>query len=186
VLDLKLTRSQPESVREALRRRGPDAEGALDTLLALDRSRREILVAVEERRSKRNTVSEEIARVKREGGDATADIDAMRVVAEEIKGLEAELKEVEASLEEELLQVPNLPDPSAPSGREEDSEIMHHWGTPREFSFTPRDHLDLGLALDLIDMERGARTSGSRFAYLKGDLVFLQFALVQFAIQKLA
>jgi len=186
VLDLKLIRSEPDSAREALRRRGAQAEAALAKLLELDRSRREILVAVEERRSRRNTVSEEIARVKRGGGDAAADIEAMRVVGEEIKGLEARLKDVETSLEEELLQVPNLPDPSAPSGGEEESVVMHHWGTPREFGFAPKDHLDLGLARDLIDMERGARTSGSRFAYLKGDLVSLQFALVQFAIQKLA
>ncbi len=110
----------------------------------------------------------------------------MRVVGDEIKDLEARLKDVEALLEEELLQVPNLPEPSAPAGGEEDSVVMHHWGTPRKFAFPPLDHLDLALDRDLIDMERGARTSGSRFAYLKGDLVFLQFALVQFALQKLA
>jgi seryl-tRNA synthetase len=110
----------------------------------------------------------------------------MRTVGEEIKRLEAELKEIEAALEEELLQVPNLPDPTAPAGGEEDSVVLHHWGAPRVFDFTPLDHLDLAAPRDLIDMERGARTSGSRFAYLKGDLVFLQFALVQFALGKLA
>lgn len=186
MLDLKLIRSEPDLVRAALRRRGAHAEAALDTLLELDRLRREVLVGVEERRNLRNVVSEEIARAKRDKEDATAKIEAMRAVGGEIKDLEARLKEVEASLEEELLQVPNLPDPSAPAGGEEESAAMHHWGVPREFAFSPRDHLDLALAHDFIDMERGARTSGSRFAYLKGDLVFLQFALVQFALQKLA
>jgi seryl-tRNA synthetase len=186
MLDLRLVRSEPDLVREALRRRGAHAEAALDKLLELDRLRREVLVGVEERRSLRNVVSEEIARLKRDGEDATGKIEAMRKVGEEIKNLEARLKGVETSLEEELLQVPNLPDPSAPTGGEEGSVVMHHWGVPREFDFIPQDHLDLAGARDLIDMERGARTSGSRFAYLKGDLVLLQFALVQFAVQKLA
>jgi seryl-tRNA synthetase len=186
VLDLKLIRNEPGLVRDALRRRGSHAEATLDTLLELDRVRREVLTTVEEKRSLRNNVSEEIARAKRDKRDATTKIDAMRAVGEEIRQLEARLKQVEASLEEELLQVPNLPDPLAPAGGEEDSVVMHHWGVPRQFAFEARDHLDLALLHDLIDMERGARTSGSRFAYLKGDLVFLQFALVQFALQKLA
>ncbi len=186
MLDIKLIRTEPERVREALHRRGTQAEAALDKLLKLDTSRREILVAVEERRSLRNAVSEEIARLKRDKQDAGDKIDAMREVGDEIKRLEADFKEVEAALEEELLQVPNLPDPTAPAGSEENSALLHHWGTPRAFTFEPLDHLDLAATRDLIDMERGARTSGSRFAYLKGDLVFLQFALVQFALQKLA
>jgi seryl-tRNA synthetase len=186
MLDIKLIRNEPELVREALRRRGAHAEAALDKLLELDRSRREVLVAVEDRRSLRNAVSEQIAQAKKAKQDASEQIEAMRTVGDEIKALDARLKEVEAALEEELLQVPNLPEPSAPTGGEEDSVVMHLWGSPREFPFTPQDHLDLALPHDLIDMERGARTSGSRFAYLKGDLVFLQFALVQFALQKLA
>ncbi len=186
MLDIRLVRNEPDMVRTALRRRGPHAEAALDTLLELDRARREVLVAVEEKRGLRNSVSEEIAQAKRNKEDASAKIEAMRTVGEEIKELETRLKETEAALEAELLQVPNVPEPSAPSGGEDDSVVMHHWGTPRAFSFPPRDHLDLAAGSDMIDMERGARTSGSRFAYLKGDLVFLQFALVQYALQKLA
>jgi seryl-tRNA synthetase len=186
MLDIKLIRNEPDRVRDALRRRGTQAEAALDKLLEMDRSRRELVVAVEERRSLRNAVSEEIARLKRDKADATDKIEAMRAVGEEIKNLESDLKTIESSLEEELLQVPNLPDPTAPDGGEEDSAVLHQWGEPRQFAFAPQDHLDLAAPRDLIDMERGARTSGSRFAYLKGDLVFLQFALVQFALQKLA
>jgi len=186
MLDIKLIRNEPDRVREALRRRGAQAEAALDKLLELDRSRRETLVAVEKLRGRRNAASEEIARLKRDGIDPKDKIEAMRRVGDEIKRLEAGLKEVETALEEELLQVPNLPDPAAPDGGEDDSVVLHHWGIPRKFTFEPEDHLDLAVAHDLIDMERGARTSGSRFAYLKGDLVFLQFALVQFALQKLA
>ncbi len=186
MLDIKFIRSDPELVREALDRRGPGAGEALERLLELDLARREVLVKLEERRGLRNTVSEEIAQLKRNKEDATAQVQHMRQVGDEIKAYEAELKDIEASLEEKLLQVPNMADPTAPEGGEEDSVVLHHWGEPRNFGFTPLDHLDLAAPRDLIDMERGARTSGSRFAYLKGDLVHLQFALVQFALQKLS
>jgi seryl-tRNA synthetase len=186
MLDIKLIRSDPDLVRAALSRRGPKAGETLEELLELDRSRREVLVKLEERRGLRNTVSEVIAGLKRDKKDATAQVEHMREVGDEIKAFETQLKDIEAALEETLLQVPNLADPTAPEGGEEDSAVLHHWGEPRKFSFTPRDHLDLATPRDLIDMERGARTSGSRFAYLKGDLVLLQFALVQFALQKLS
>jgi seryl-tRNA synthetase len=186
MLDIRLIRSDPDLVRTALERRGKSAAESLERLLELDRSRREVLVQLEERRGLRNEASAEIARLKRDKKEAADKIEAMRLVGQEIGDLEARLREDEASLEEVLLQIPNLPDPTAPDGGEEDSVVMHHWGEPRRFSFAPLDHLDLATPRDLIDMERGARTSGSRFAYLKGDLVFLQFALVQFALQKLA
>jgi len=173
-------------VRSALRRRGLSAEAALDALLELDRTRRDLIGEIEAKRNLRNAVSEEIAQAKRQGQDASAKIEAMRVVGEEIKSLEAQLRQVEAALEDKLLGVPNLPAPTAPEGGPDDAVVLHEWGTPREFDFPPKDHLELGLALDVIDMERAAKTSGSRFVYLKGDLVFLQFALVQYALQKLA
>ena len=109
MLDLKLIRNETEFVREALHRRGAHAEAALDKLLEMDRARRELLVAVEEKRGSRNVASEEIAKAKRAKEDATAQIEAMRLVGDEIKALDAQLKDIEAQLEEELLQVPNLP-----------------------------------------------------------------------------
>jgi seryl-tRNA synthetase len=140
---------------------------------------------VEEKRKLRNTVSEEIAAAKRAGADAQDKMAAMRRVGDEIKAFEIDLKTADDALEQELLQVPNLADPTAPDGGEDDSVVLHHWGEPRRFAFPPRDHLDLGTALDMIDMERGGKVSGARFSFLKGDLVLLQFALVQFALQKL-
>ncbi|MBU2601639.1 MAG: serine--tRNA ligase [Actinobacteria bacterium] len=186
MLDIKLIRNDPEGTRTQLHRRGGKAEAALDTLLALDERRRGLIVQAEEKRSRRNAVSEEIAAAKKAGEDASHRIAAMREVGESIKTLEIDLKSVEEELERELLQVPNLADPSAPDGGEYDSVVLHSWGEPRVFDFEPRDHLDLGTALDVVDMERGGKVAGSRFAYLKGDLVLLQFALVQFALQKLA
>ncbi len=186
MLDIKMIRSDPEAMRVQLRRRGDQAEGALDRLLDLDRRRRELVVQVEEKRKLRNTVSEEIAAAKKAGADAAEKIAAMRRVGDEIKVLEAELKVADDELETDLLQLPNLADPTAPDGGEDDSQVLYERGTPRAFDFEPRDHLELGGRLDMIDMERGGKVSGTRFAYLKGDLVLLQFALVQFALQKLA
>jgi len=185
MLDIKLIRNNPEEVRAQLHRRGEKAEAALDRLLALDVRRRGLVVQVEEKRQLRNTTSEEIAAAKRAGADAQDTIVAMRRLGDEIKSFEIALKTVDDELEQELLQVPNLADASAPDGGEDDSVVLHHWGEPRRFTFTPRDHLDLGAAHDMIDMERGGKVAGTRFSYLKGDLVLLQFALVQFALQKL-
>ena len=161
MLDIKLIRNEPEGIRAQLRRRGGRAEAVLDTLLSLDERRRALIVQVEEKRSLRNAVSEEIAAAKKTGTDASDQIAAMRDVGDEIKTLEAGLKAVEDELERELLQVPNLADPSAPDGGEEDSVVLHTWGAPRAFAFAPRDHLDLGTALDMIDMERGGKVRGA-------------------------
>jgi seryl-tRNA synthetase len=110
----------------------------------------------------------------------------MRELAAEIKGLEEELAGVDERIEAVLPTLPNLPDPSAPDGMsEDDAELVREVGEPPQFDFEPRDHLDLGLSLDVIDMESAARASGSRFAYLKRELALLEFALVQFAFQKL-
>jgi seryl-tRNA synthetase len=110
----------------------------------------------------------------------------MRELAAEIKGLEEELAGVDERIEAVLPTLPNLPDPSAPDGMsEDDAELVREVGEPPQFDFEPRDHLDLGLSLDMIDMESAARASGSRFAYLKRELALLEFALVQFALQKL-
>src|SRR5680860_1878399 len=128
MLDIKLIRNDPEGTRAQLRRRGGHAEAVLDTLLALDERRRGLIVQVEEQRGLRNTVSGEIAAAKKAGLDAADRIAAMRKVGSSIKTLEADLKAVEEELEQELLQVPNFADPSAPEGGEEDSVVLHSWG----------------------------------------------------------
>jgi len=158
----------------------------VDELLALDRERRELLPQVEDRRARKKKVSEQIARAKREGGEAQGEMAESARLGEEIKALEHALAAVDRQIEELLAGLPNLPDPSAPDGdSEEDAEVLRVVGEPPETGFEPRDHLELGSALGLIDMESAARASGSRFAYLKGDLVRLELALVQYALAKL-
>ena len=181
MLDVKMVRSNPDEVRRALARRG-DSTSSLDELLALEEERRRLLTDVESRRAARKRASDEIAVVKKAGGDAEQAIAAMRTLGDSIKEREAALAEVEERLNVMLLEIPNLVLDDVPDGGEENSVVLRHVGTPREFDFPVKDHLDLGVALDLIDMERGAKVSGSRFAYLKGDLVLLQFALVQYGL----
>ncbi len=160
--------------------------GEVDELLELDRRRRELLPQVEDRRARKKKLSEQIARAKREGADPADAIAESNGLTEEIRSLEQELAKVETRIDELLAQLPNLPDPSAPDGAsEEDAEVVKEVGRPPAFDFEARDHLEIGTALGLIDMETAARTSGSRFAYLKGELAMLELALVQYALRKL-
>jgi len=181
MLDVKMVRTNPDEVRKALQRRG-DPTSSLDEFLAVEERRRQLLTEVESRRAERKRASDEIAAVKKVGGDADQAIAAMRALGDQIKEHEAALAETEERLGVMLLELPNLVLPDVPDGGEDDSVVLRTVGTPREFDFEPKDHLDLGLALDLIDMERAAKVSGSRFVYLKGDLVMLQFALVNYAL----
>jgi seryl-tRNA synthetase len=174
VLDLKEIRRDPEPVRAALARRG--AAAVLDELLALDERRRALLPRLEELRAKQNQANEKIAAAKRSGDDAAAAIEEMRGVATGVKQLQAEVGQVEEQLDKGLAGVPNPPDPTAP----DEDAVIREVG---EAGKTGRDHLEL--LGGLVDMEAGARVAGSRFAYLKGPLVLLEFALVRWALEVL-
>jgi len=184
VLDLRSIREDPDAARAALRRRG-GAE-ALDELLRLDARRREILPALEEGRARRNRVSEEIAELKRSGESADERIAEMRKLGAQLKEREAELAQVEQARDELAATLPNLPDPEAPDGEtDEDAVTLREVGSPPEFDFEVRDHLDLGTANGWIEMEKASEASGSRFAYLLGDLVFVEMALVRLVLDLL-
>ncbi|HEX8754487.1 MAG TPA: serine--tRNA ligase [Solirubrobacterales bacterium] len=182
MLDLKLIRSDPERVKTALARRG--AAEQVDRLLALDARRRELLPRVENAQAERKTLSKQIGEAKQAGEDAAELMAKVQGLKNQAEAAKEELETVEAELGELSLTLPNLPDPDAPEGMtEEDAVVVCEVGEPTSFDFEPRDHLEIGTELDLIDMESAARLSGSRFAYLKGDLVLLELALVRFAIE---
>ncbi len=178
MLDLRVLRQETEAVRAALGRRGADL-AALDRVLALDERRRALIPQVEGLKAEQNAAGGAIAEAKRSGADASAALARMQEVAARAKALGGELAEVEADLQAALAGLPNLPDPTAAA---EDEVVAEH-GEPRVAGEGALDHL--ALAGDRIDMERGARLSGSRFAYLRGELVFLELALVRWALEKL-
>jgi seryl-tRNA synthetase len=182
MLDVKMVRSNPDEVRKALERRGASSTSSLDEFLTLEEERRRLLTDVESMRAERKRASDEIARVRKAGGDAAEAIAAMRTLGDTIKEREVSLAAVEEQLKTMLLEIPNIPLPGVPEGGEEDSVVLREVGELPTFDFEVKDHLDIGTALDIIDMERAAKVSGSRFAYLKGDLVMLQFALVRYGL----
>jgi seryl-tRNA synthetase len=183
VLDIRLLRSDTDRVRAALARR--QAGGLLDDVLALDERRRALQTEVDNLRAERNSAAQAIGEAKKAGRDAAAEIAAAGELRDRLSARETALRELDARFESAMLALPNIPHESAADGMlEEDAQEHAVSARPKpEFDFEPRDHLDL--AGDLIDMERGARLSGSRFAYLMGDLVRLHLATVQYALDKL-
>jgi seryl-tRNA synthetase len=179
MLDVKMVRSNPDEVREGLRRRGAPTS-SLDEFLAVEEQRRALTTEVEAMRAERKRASEAIGALRKAGEDAAAEMAATRELGDRIKGREAELSASEARLHELLLSIPNIPLADVPEGGEDDSVVLREVGKRTSFDFEPKDHVDLGVALDVIDIERAAKVSGSRFAYLKGDLVLLELALVRY------
>jgi seryl-tRNA synthetase len=177
VLDLRELRRDPEPVRAALARRGDGSEDRLSRALELDERRRALLPEVEGLRAQKNEASQAIGRAKQAGGDAAEEIAAMQEVARRERALGEELAAVEAELDGVLASLPNPPDPTAA----DEDETLREVG---EAGAAGRDHLEL--AGRLIDMDAGARVAGSRFAYLKGDLVLLELALIRWALGLLA
>jgi seryl-tRNA synthetase len=180
VLDVKRIREDPEPYRAALGRRG--MADAVDRLLAADERRRSLTSRVEELRAAQNRASKAIGAAS--GEEKQRLIDEVGAVSKELKELEPELTTAEEALNGLLAEIPNVPHETAPDGfAEEDAEeIKRVPDDPPSFDFEPRDHAELGAILGVLDTERGARVSGSRFVYLMGDLVFVQFALMRHAM----
>jgi seryl-tRNA synthetase len=184
VLDLKAIRDDPEPARSALARRSPDLAADLDRLLELDAERRRLTTEVEQLRAEQNRASRAIGSASAEERDRQ--IEEVRRVSDRLKELEPSLLAGEEEVRSLLDRLPNLPHDSVPEGEtDEDNEILREVGDRPEFSFPPRDHVDLGTALGVIDLERGARLSGTRFAYLLGGAVMVQFALVRYCMDRL-
>jgi seryl-tRNA synthetase len=181
VLDIRQIREDPDRFRTALARRG--LSEAVDRLLAADERRRSLTATVEELRAEQNRASKAIGAAQ--GDEKQQLIAEVAKVSAQLKELEPQLDEADVELNSLLAETPNLPHDSAPDGFEEEDavEIKRNHDEPPAFDFEPRDHAELGELLGVLDVERGARTSGSRFVYLMGDLVFVQFALMQHAME---
>ena len=182
MLDLKLIRSEPAQVKDALQKRGQDVNN-IDYILEIDGKRRKIIFDSTALKQERNEVSEEIARMKKEKKDAQAKIEAMREVSARIKEMDTEIKSIEQEIQNILLEIPNMVDDSVPVGADEESnQEVRRWGKPREFDFEPKAHWDLGEKLDILDFERGAKISAARFTVLKNEGAKLERALINFML----
>ena len=177
MLDINLIRENPDLVRKSLQDRHMDP-APVDSILQLDAGRRALLGQVESLKAERNAVSKEIGAMK-DAGARQSKIESMRLVGEKITALDKEVAGIEGNLDKLLAGLPNIPDPRTPYGKD-DSEnvVLRTVGEPRTFDFTPKPHWDLGPALGIIDFERGAKLTGSRFYILSGPGARLQRALI--------
>ncbi len=182
MLDIKLIRVQPDLVKEKIAKRGDDTT-IVDTILDLDKNRRELLVKVEDLKAVRNKTSEEIAILKRRKEDASDVIAEMKKVSDTITKLDVEVKEIDEKLHEIISRIPNLVSDETPHGEDESENIeIRRIGEVRDFGFAPKAHWDLLEELDIADFERGAKVSGSRFLFYKNAGALLERALINFMI----
>ncbi|MDE2974491.1 MAG: serine--tRNA ligase [Gemmatimonadota bacterium] len=183
MLDIGILRRDPAGAAAALERRGLDgASATVAAIVERDRERRAALGRANELRALRNRVSREIGEAKRRGGDAAAEVARMREVGGEIAELDAVVAAADAWIARKLAVVPNLPGPGVPGGGEESNVIVRSRGTAPVFPFEPRPHWELGKALGILDLEAGARVSGSGFFVLKGRGAALQRGLIDWMI----
>jgi seryl-tRNA synthetase len=185
VLDPKLLKESPGTIREMLQKR--KADFPLDELVSLDRRRRELIVETQKVKHDKNTITNTIALLKKAGRSAEGELQKMKDVSKRIEELQQEQNQVEAKFHDLAMLAPNLLDESVPIGNDEkDNKIIREFGTITKPAFTPKDHVDIATALDLVDIERAAKISGSRFYFLKNKLVMLNQALIRFALDFLS
>lgn len=184
MLEMKLIREDPDRVRENLARRNdPEILRLFDELLAVDKEWRRLFTEAGSLRMMRNKITEEIARMKKQGIDPAEKIREAEEIPQRIKAIESEMEARRRRMDELLMRIPNLMDDTVPFGKDDtENVVVRKWGEPREFEFQPKDHIDLAALLDLVDLERAAKVAGARFYYLKNDLVRLNYALVRYGL----
>jgi seryl-tRNA synthetase len=183
VIDIRLLRQDADATRAALARRlDPALDAVLDELQGLDQRRRELLTQVEALKAARNSASEEVARRKKAKQPADDLLEQLKRSGEEVKQLDLQVREVEAGLDARLLVVPNLPLPEVPDGDASGNTVVRAWGSVPQFDFTPKPHWELGAALGLFDLPRGAKITGSGFPVYTGMGARLVRALKNFML----
>jgi len=183
MLDLNFVRDNLTLVEEKLRQRGMNPAEVLKDFAAIDAKRRQAITAAETLQARRNRASEEIAKLKKAGQDATPQIHEIKELREQIQDSEKKAAEEEARLRELLAAIPNLPSDSVPVGTSADDNVeTRRWGTPPKFDFKPRPHWELGEELGVLDLERAAKLSGARFAVYWGLGARLERALANFML----
>ena len=180
MLDIKEMRRDPERVAKAVGRRGKEID--MKPFLEADEKRRQIIAKVEELQAQRNAKSKEVGKLKRNGENADALMAEVSAIKAEIEKLEASKEEVDTFVTNFVASIPNMPKDDIPDGGEDDYHVERTWGTPREFAFEPKAHWELGEALDILDFNRAAKVTGSRFVFYKGLAARLERAVIAFMI----
>ncbi|WP_025640471.1 serine--tRNA ligase [Schnuerera ultunensis] len=181
MLDIRRIRKNPEEVMKALEKR--QGNFPIDKVLELDEKRRNLLSEVEQMKSKQNSVSKDIPKLKKEGKDPSALLTEMKELSAKIKQMDVEVKEMDLELKDLLLHIPNTPHESVVEGEsDEDNVEIRKWGEPTEFDFEPKAHWDIGADLDILDFERASKLTGARFSLFKGMGALLERALINFMV----
>jgi seryl-tRNA synthetase len=183
VIDIKRVREAPDDLKASLARRDPTLGSSLQALLELDTRRRSLLQQVESLKAERNAASGEVARLKKERADADEILAKLKKVSNAIKALDKEVKNVDQEIRDTLLRIPNVPLDDVPDGDASANVIERSWGTPRDFSFTPLPHWELGQRLDILDLDRGAKITGSGFPVFIGLGARLVRGLINFMLE---
>lgn len=179
MLDIKILRTEPDRIREALKKRNNDLD--ITPAIELDLARREILTQVEKKKAQQNEISKKIPQMKKAGEDTAAIFAEMKELSNEIKADDEKVREIDAKLRDFMLRIPNIPNDSCPVGTDDsENEEIRRNGTPREFDFEPKAHWDIGTGLDILDFERGTKIAGTRFTVYKGLGARLERAVIQY------
>ena len=187
MLDIKLIRENPEFVKENLAKRGnPENGKMLDALIDVDREWRETLTKLNELRHERKLVTVEIAKLKKAGKDAEGEVKKAKAIDAEITAIEKQVAEKEEKIRGYLMLLPNLLHETVPFGKDETGNVqIRTWGKTPKFDFSVKNHIDLAVNLDIVDVERAGKVAGSRFFYLKGQGALLDMALMSFAMEEM-
>ena len=182
MLDIKRLREDFDNVKAAVERRGKGDFG-IDNVMVFDEKRRSILAEVEQMKNLQKIESKKIPQMKKNGEDTTALMEEMKELSDKIKVLDDQVSEVEAKLKDTLLNVPNTPHPTVPDGKDDQDNVeLRKWGEPTAFDFEPKAHWDIGEDLDILDFERAAKLSGTRFTVYKGLGARLERSVINFML----
>ncbi|MBQ3426461.1 MAG: serine--tRNA ligase [Clostridia bacterium] len=179
MLDIKILRTEPERIKEALKKRNNDLD--ITPAIELDKERRALLVDVEQKKAKQNEISKKIPAMKKAGEDTAQIFKDMKVLSDDIKSDDEKVRDIDTKLRDFMLRIPNIPNPNCPVGKDDtENRELRRNGTPREFDFDPKAHWDIGTNLDILDFERGTKIAGTRFTVYKGLGARLERAVIQY------
>lgn len=182
MLDINRIRNNPEEVKKALLKRMDQVD--FEELLHWDSQRRKLIASTDEKKARRNKVSGDIPRLKKQGADITELLSEMKILSDEIKENDEKIRELESEIHQFLSALPNIPADDVVAGGKENNQTIRMWGEKPEFGFQPKNHVDLATDLGLIDYERGAKIGGSGFWVYTGMGAIIEWALLNYFVQE--